>query len=144
MIAGIQRQHGQPKGLFVLNSPDTREVMIAVWTRGRVVCAMRGPAGVIMNHGLVVPVRDVKRSIGSDARVDGTEPEIRTGQELGIFAALLLLRYISRILRINDVVMDEAHCRFLEEMHVVPAFRPHATVIDAGTGGGREHTDRKS
>src|SRR6185369_10865769 len=72
--------------------------------------------GIVMDHGLIVEVADIKCAIGADARFDWPEPHVAAADEFGLTC-------------------------FLSEVAVVPFCRPGAAVVDGATSGGGERTD---
>ena len=125
----------------MLHAPDAAEVMVAIGPSGGVVRAVCRAARVVVNCGLIVKIDHVKRAIRTDARVDGAEPEIATGDELGFLPARLLAGDVSHPVRLQPVVMHEADGWLGEKMGAVESVRPGAAVVDAGAGRGGEHAD---
>src|SRR5207245_9551311 len=98
-------------------------------------------AGVSVDRGLVIPIHDIQRSIGSHSRMNRAEPKIRAGEKFRIFAADFLPSKIGSSIRAEDVVVNQAHGRFVEKKRIVPLFGPSPAVIDARAGSSREHAD---
>ena len=127
--------------LSMLHAPNAAEVVVPVRPRGRIVRAVRGTARVVVNGRLVVKIDQVKRAVGTDARVDRAEPEVGAGDELGLLAAWFLAGDVSHAVRLQPIVVHEVDGGFGEEMRAVKTFRPGASIVDARSGGGREHAN---
>src|ERR1044071_3022452 len=84
-------------------------MVVTIGPGGGVVGAVGGAAGVVMDGGLVVEVDDVEGAIGADARMDGAEPEVGAGDELGFFAAWFLCGDEGDAVRFEPVILHEGY-----------------------------------
>src|SRR5215471_7565196 len=125
----------------MLDAPNAGKVMVAVGSRGGIMSAVGGPAGVIVNGCLVIPIDNIQGPIGTDTGMNGAEPKIGAGEEFSIFAAGFLSGEIGRAVRCQDIIMDEANRWFVEKNVMIPGFRPGAAVVEAAAGCGREHAN---
>jgi hypothetical protein len=80
-LGGIKRRNFKVLGLFVLYPPDASEVMVAVRTHRGIAGAMSWTASIVVNHGLIVEIKNVKRTVRTDSRMNRPEPEIAAGDE---------------------------------------------------------------
>ena len=127
--------------LVVLHAPDAAEVVVAIRPHRRAGRAVLRAARVVVNHGLVVEIDDVKRAVGTDARLDRTPPVIFPLHELGFLAAFFLLRVERHAVGCRELVVHDVDRRLGGEVAAVPFFRPRATLVDRAPGGGGERTD---
>src|SRR5437588_10999535 len=105
----------------MLRAPNAGEVMVTVGSRRRIVRAMSRPASIVMDGSLVIPIDNVERAIWPYSRMNRTEPEIGTGQELRIFAPGFLSGDIGCSIGCDHVIMDQAYSRFMDENIIVPS-----------------------
>ena len=131
-------RHLERLGLLVVHAPDAAEVMIAVRTQRRVGRAVNRSARVVVSDRLVVEVGDVKRAVGSDARVDRAEPFITSADELR-FARLVRLE--GDAIRLHNLMMDDVDSRLGGEVAVIPFRRPRAAAINSAARRRRKIAD---
>src|SRR6266571_6958687 len=73
--------------------------------------------------------------------MDGAEPEIAAGGELGFLPAGFLAGDVSHPVRFQPVVVHEADGWLGKKMGAVETVRPGAAVVDARARRGSEHAD---
>ena len=116
--------------LVVLHAPDAAEVVVAVRPHRRAGRAVLRAARVVVDHGLVVEIDDVKGAVGTDARLDRTPPVIFPLHELRLLAAFFLRRVEGHAVLRHELVVDDVDRRLGGEIAAVPFFRPRATLVD--------------
>ena len=128
--------------LLMLHLPDAAKVVIAIRTHRRVGRTVHRTTRVVVDDGLIVEIDDIKRTIGTDAILDGTEPEVFAADELGFFATGFFVRFIADAVFLDELVMHDVQRGLGGEVAVVPLLRPGTAFIDGTTRGGGEAADK--
>ena len=126
--------------LFVLDAPDTAEIVVAVGADRGVDFVMVGAAGVVVDDGLVVKIADIHRTIGTGADLDRTPPLVRAADEFRFLPAGQLVGLIAGGLGRQALMVDQVDGGFGGEVVAVVFGRPGAAVINHGSGSGGEVT----
>src|SRR3954465_14105692 len=120
---------------LVVDPPNAAEIMIAIRTNGSVSRPMARSTRVVMNHGLVIKIADVKRAIRPDACLNRTEPHISPRDELRL---TYFVGDVADAIRLHDFVMDQINGGLSRKVAVVPIRRPGAAIVDGTSRRGCE------
>src|SRR3954453_22786317 len=118
--------------LLVIDTPNAAEIMIAIRPDGSIGRTMAGSARVVMHNCLVVKIADVKRAVGTNARLDRPEPHVSAANELRLTS---LVGDVTDAVGLDDLMVNYIDGGFCREIAVVPIGRPGAAVVDGATGG---------
>ncbi len=125
----------------VHDAPDAGKVMVTVGADRGIDAVVVGAASVVVDGGLVVKINDIECAIWSHAHLDGTEPQVFRGDELGFLATGFFGGGVAESVGREEGVVDDVDGGFGDKVAVVPLCGPCASVIDGGPGGGGEGAD---
>ena len=106
-VVAVKLRSWQRLGILVLDAPNAGEVVIPIRARGRIAGAVTRTPGVIVDGDLIVEIDQIDGPVWAYAAVNGTEPIVGAGEELGLLAAVFFAALISRALRVQELVVEE-------------------------------------
>ena len=138
-VVAIKLRGRQRLGILVLDAPNPGEVVIPIRAGSRIAGSVTRTPGVVVNGDLIVEINHVDGPVWAHAAVNGSEPIIGTGEELGLLAAVFLAALVGRALGIQELVMEELAGGLAHEERIPlggrPLGRPSAAVINCRARG---------
>src|SRR5437867_2583018 len=115
--------------------------MVAVGTHSRIVSAMPGASRVVVYHGLVVEIDNVKRAVRTHAAVNWPKPKVARADEFFLLSAGFFAGQVTGGGRGDEVHMNQVDGRIRTELRIVIFRRPCAAGVEAAAGHSREASD---
>ena len=138
-VVAVELRSWQRLGILVLDAPNAGEVVIPIRARGRIAGAVTRTPGVIVDGDLIVEIDQIDGPVWAYAAVNGTEPVVGAGEELGLLATVFFAALIGRALRVQELVVEELACGLTHEERIPlggrPLGRPSAAVINCRARG---------
>ena len=138
-VIAVELRGRQRLGFLVLDAPDAGEVMIPIRTGGRVAGAVARTPGVVVDSDLIVEIDHVDGAVRTHTAMDGAEPVVGAGEELGLLAAVFLAALVGRALGVEKLMMEELAGGLAHEERIPlgggPLGRPGATVVNRRARG---------
>ena len=139
-VIAVELRGRQRLGSLVLDAPNAGEVVIPIRARGRIAGAVTGASGVVVDGDLVVEIHHVDGSVRTHTAMDGAEPVVGAGEELGLLAAVFLAPLVGGALGVEKLMMEELAGGLAHEERIPlgggPLGRPGATVVNRRARGG--------
>ena len=106
-VVAVELCGRQRLSILVLDAPNAGEVVIPIRAGSRIAGAVTRTPGVIVDGDLIVEIDQIDSPVRAHAAVNGAEPVIGAGKELGLLAAVFLAALIGGALGVEELMMEE-------------------------------------
>ena len=138
-VVAVELRGRQRLSILVLDAPNAGEVVIPIRAGSRIAGSVTRTPGVIVDGDLIVEIDQIDGPVWAHAAVNGTEPVVGAGEELGLLAAVFFAALIGRALRVQELVVEELAGGLTHEERIPlggrPLGRPSAAVINCRARG---------